>query len=56
MNKFKSSILGKLCLKSNWRKNKMSKKGQYIISSFIKNTKAAEDIKLIIDIDPVDII
>ena len=37
-------------------KNKMSKKGQYIISSFIKNTTAAEDIKLIIDIDPVDII
>ena len=37
-------------------KNKMSKKGQYIISTFMKNTSAADDIKLIIDIDPVDII
>lgn len=37
-------------------KNKMGKRGQYLISTFIKNTSAAEDIKLIIDIDPVDII
>ena len=37
-------------------KNKMSKRGQYLISSFMKNTSAADDIKVIIDIDPVDII
>lgn len=37
-------------------KNKMHKKGQYLISSFMKNTTAANDIKMIIDIDPVDII
>jgi len=37
-------------------KNKMSKRGQYLISTFIKNTSAADDIKMIIDIDPVDII
>ena len=37
-------------------KNKMQKKGQYLISTFIKNTSAADDIKLIIDVDPVDII
>jgi primosomal protein N' (replication factor Y) len=37
-------------------KNKMNKKGQYLISSFMKSTTAASDIKMIIDIDPVDII
>ncbi len=37
-------------------KNKMNKKGQYIVSTFIKNVSIAEDIKMIIDIDPVDII
>ncbi|MBQ8886346.1 MAG: primosomal protein N' [Candidatus Gastranaerophilales bacterium] len=37
-------------------KNKMNKKGQYLISTFIKNTSAADDIKLVIDVDPVDII
>ncbi|MGM9994362.1 MAG: primosomal protein N' [Candidatus Avigastranaerophilus sp.] len=37
-------------------KNKMNKKGQYLISAFIKSISAAKDIKLIIDIDPVDII
>ena len=37
-------------------KNKMYKKGQYLVSTFIKNTSAADDIKMIIDIDPVDII
>ncbi len=37
-------------------KNKMNKRGQYLISTFIKNTSAADDIKLVIDIDPVDII
>lgn len=37
-------------------KNKMSKKGQYFISKFVKGIAAASDIKLIIDIDPVDII
>ena len=36
--------------------NKMYKKGQYLVSTFIKNTSAADDIKMIIDIDPVDII
>ena len=37
-------------------KNKMSKKGQYLISTFVKSIAAASDIKLTIDIDPVDII
>ena len=37
-------------------KNKMQKKGQYLISSFIKNISVANDIKMIIDIDPIDII
>ncbi len=37
-------------------KNKMNKKGQYLISTLMKNTEAADDIKVIIDIDPVDII
>ncbi len=37
-------------------KNKMGKKGQYLISTFVKNTSVADDIKMIIDIDPVDII
>ncbi|MBQ9246187.1 primosomal protein N' [bacterium] len=37
-------------------KNKMNKKGQYLICNFIKNTSVADDIKLTIDIDPVDII
>ncbi len=37
-------------------KNKLAKKGQYIISTFIKNTSAAKDIKMLIDIDPVDIL
>ncbi len=48
-------------IKSEYRyqiiiKNKMGKKGQYLISTFIKNTSCAEDIKMIIDIDPVDIL
>ena len=48
-------------IKSEYRfqiiiKNKMNKKGQYLISTFVKNISAAEDIKLIIDIDPVDVI
>ena len=37
-------------------KNKMNKKGQYLVSTFMKNTTAADDIKVIVDIDPVDII
>ena len=37
-------------------KNKMNKKGQYIVSNFIKNIKTADDIKMTIDIDPIDII
>ncbi len=37
-------------------KNKMNKKGQYLVSTFMKNTTPADDIKVIIDIDPVDII
>ncbi len=37
-------------------KNKMQKKGQYLISAFMRNTTAANDIKLTIDVDPVDII
>ena len=37
-------------------KNKMNKKGQYIVSTFMKNTSIADDIKMIIDIDPVDVI
>ncbi len=37
-------------------KNKLGKKGHYIISALMKNTKAADDIKIITDIDPVDIL
>lgn len=37
-------------------KNKMNKKGQYLVSTFFKNISVADDIKMIIDIDPVDII
>ena len=37
-------------------KNKMNKKGQYLVSKFVQSIAAASDIKLIIDIDPVDII
>lgn len=37
-------------------KNKLGKKGQYFISRFMKNTSAAEDIKVITDIDPIDIL
>ena len=37
-------------------KNKMSKKGQYLVSMFMKNLTPADDIKVITDIDPVDII
>lgn len=37
-------------------KNKMNKKGQYLVSTFFKNISTADDIKMIIDIDPVDII
>lgn len=37
-------------------KNKMSKKGQYLVSKFVQSIAAASDIKLIIDIDPIDII
>ena len=37
-------------------KNKMGKKGQYIVSMFMKGLSVADDIKVITDIDPVDII
>lgn len=37
-------------------KNKMDKKGHFFINSFIKKIAIPEDIKLIIDIDPVDIL
>ena len=37
-------------------KNKMNKKGQYLVATFFKNLSVADDIKMIIDIDPVDII
>ncbi|MCD7878761.1 MAG: primosomal protein N', partial [Candidatus Gastranaerophilales bacterium] len=37
-------------------KNKISKKGQYFICTFFKNISAANDIKIIIDIDPIDVI
>lgn len=37
-------------------KNKMNKKGQYLVSTFMKSIAASNDIKLTIDIDPVDII
>ena len=37
-------------------KNKMNKKGQYLISKFIKNIDVANDIKLVVDVDPIDII
>ena len=37
-------------------RNKMQKKGQYFISSFYKKCKVSDDIKMIIDIDPIDVI
>lgn len=37
-------------------KNKLNKKGQYFISTFLKKCSVANDIKLVIDIDPIDII
>ena len=37
-------------------RNKMQKKGQYFISSFFKKCKVSDDIKMIIDIDPIDVI
>lgn len=37
-------------------KNKLGKKGQYLISTVFKNISSAPDIKLTIDIDPVDIL
>ncbi|MBQ3642907.1 primosomal protein N' [bacterium] len=37
-------------------RNKQYKQGQYIISKFFQNCKVSDDIKMIIDIDPVDII
>ncbi len=37
-------------------KNKMNKKGQYFVSTFFKSIKTSDDIKIIIDIDPIDII
>lgn len=37
-------------------KNKLKKKGQYVISTLIKNMSIADDIKMIVDIDPVDVI
>ena len=48
-------------IKSEYRyqiiiKNKMSKRGQYYILNFIKNISTVDDIKLITDVDPVDII
>lgn len=37
-------------------KNKLNKKGQYIISTFFKKCSVSSDIKAVIDIDPVDVI
>lgn len=37
-------------------KNKLSKKGQYIVSTFFKKCSVSSDIKAVIDIDPVDVI
>ncbi len=37
-------------------KNKMGKQGQYLVSTFYRNCKVSDDIKMIIDIDPIDII
>lgn len=37
-------------------KNKMDKKGHFFISSFLQKISMPEDIKLIIDIDPIDIL
>ncbi len=37
-------------------KNKMDKKGHFFISSFIKKISLPEDIKINIDIDPIDIL
>lgn len=37
-------------------KNKMDKKGHFFISSFLNKIKMPEDIKLITDIDPIDIL
>ncbi len=36
-------------------KNRINKKGQYIISTFVKSISVDNSIKMIIDIDPVDI-
>ena len=37
-------------------KNKMDKKGHFFISSFLQKITMPEDIKLVIDIDPIDIL
>lgn len=37
-------------------KNKMDKKGHFFISSFMQKIAMPEDIKLIVDIDPIDIL
>ncbi len=37
-------------------KNKLEKKGQYFISTFFKSISTANDIKIVIDVDPVDVI
>lgn len=37
-------------------KNKMDKKGHFFISSFLQKIAMPEDIKLIVDIDPIDIL
>ncbi len=37
-------------------KNKMDKKGHFFITSFLQKVKMPNDIKLIVDVDPIDII
>lgn len=37
-------------------KNKMDKKGHFFITSFLQKIKMPNDIKLIVDVDPIDII
>ncbi|MDD3237768.1 MAG: primosomal protein N' [Candidatus Gastranaerophilales bacterium] len=37
-------------------KNKMDKKGHFFISSFLQKIKLPQDIKLVVDIDPIDIL
>lgn len=37
-------------------KNKMDKKGHFFITSFLQKIKMPQDIKLIVDVDPIDII